>query len=60
MVELKPCPFCGCDLERRERKTQGGKTEFAYIHPENHCIILKWKIVTDADVEMWNRRAYND
>ena len=56
-MELKPCPFCGCLLERRERKTYGGRTEVAYIHPENNCIILKWKIETPADVEMWNRRV---
>ena len=58
-MELKPCPFCGCNLERRERKTHGGRKETAFIHPENGCIILKWKIETDADIAMWNRRVDN-
>ena len=58
-MELKPCPFCGELLERRERKTYGGRTEVAFIHPENGCIILRWKIVTENDMELWNRRADN-
>ena len=57
LMKLKPCPFCGCDLERRERKTYGGRKEIAYIHPGNHCIILKSRIETEADAAMWNRRT---
>ena len=57
LTELKPCPFCGSNLERRERKTYGGRKEIAYIHPENYCIILKSRIETEADAAMWNRRA---
>lgn len=56
-LELKPCPFCGCKLERRERKTYGGRTEVSYFHPENNCIILKSRIETRTDAAMWNRRA---
>lgn len=55
-MELKPCPFCGSDLERREGKTYGGRKKIVYIHPENHCIILKSIIETEADAAMWNRR----
>lgn len=58
-MKLKPCPFCGIDLERRERKTYGRK-EIVYIHPENHCIFLKWKIETVEDEVMWNRRTNDD
>ena len=58
MSELKPCPFCGVALERRERKKQGGKAiEVVFVHPENGCIILKWKIETDGDIALWNRRV---
>ena len=28
-----------------------------YIHPENGCISLKWKVETDGDIALWNRRA---
>lgn len=59
-MELKPCPFCGKELERRERIAPGGRKETAYIHPENHCIILKWKIETEADAAMWNRRTNDE
>lgn len=54
--ELKPCPFCGANLERRERTLPGGRKEVAFIHPENRCIILQWKIVDEVDMRKWNRR----
>lgn len=60
MEQLKPCPFCGKELERRERIAPSGWKEIAYVHPENHCIILKWKIETPADVALWNRRVNDD
>ena len=59
-MELKPCPFCGAQLEKRIGKIVGGRTEEAYIHPENGCIILKWKIVTEFDAEAWNRRVNDE
>ena len=57
MDELKPCPFCGANLEKRERTLPGGRKEVAFIHPENGCIILQWKIVDVLEKQKWNRRA---
>ena len=55
--ELKSCPFCGANPERQERTLPGGKKEVAFIHPENGCIILQWKIVDEVDMQKWNRRV---
>ena len=53
---LKPCPFCGAALERRE----GGRyarCEIAYVHPDNGCVFLKWRLSKDSEFEAWNRRV---
>jgi len=60
MEELKPCPFCGCFLEERhlrKRYSRYLESDASYIHPDNGCIILKWRITTDAEIDAWNRRV---
>lgn len=53
MAELKPCPFCGAELEKRSNK----RGRIVYTHPLNGCIILKVFLTTDEDLMDWNRRA---
>lgn len=54
MNELKPCPFCGCDLE------YAGD---AYKHPINDCFLANvddvcgYVTVYGYEQEKWNRRA---
>ena len=53
MFELKPCPFCGAELEKRSNN----RGKIVYMHPLNGCIILKVFITTDEDLMEWNRRV---
>lgn len=53
MIELKPCPFCGCDVEHFEdmgliscMATKGG-CGFTYNCSDDF----------ESDVEKWNTRA---
>lgn len=54
MSELKPCPFCGIELERKK---------LYWKHPDNDCFLayadseFENIVVCDDDVEAWNRRA---
>lgn len=57
-MELKPCPFCGCSLERCTRKERG-QEQTVYFHPDNGCIFLSWRI-DGTNMFAWNRRADND
>jgi hypothetical protein len=51
--ELKPCPFCGTDIE----------FDGAYIiHPDGDCILAEYEFTDctqteDQFVAAWNRRA---
>ena len=59
--ELKPCPFCGARLERREMNKRYCRyeNEVSYIHPDNGCVILKWRISTPEEFRQWNERVKN-
>ena len=48
MSELKPCPFCGCDLVTRHT----GWLD----HPKAKCI-LSGKVFHKGFIGQWNRRA---
>ena len=65
MVELKPCPFCGADVEIFDT---GLSTNYQYMikHPrwqKNGCIFddgkAVWAISPEAAAEVWNMRATN-
>ena len=62
----KPCPFCGCALEKKEthykfRATYSDEEyrEFAwdvrYDHPKNDCILAPYYI-RQSQIKDWNRR----
>ena len=59
MAELKPCPFCGCELEIHRNKRLGDY----YTHPENDCILANIDdatgvaVILGSEIEKWNRRA---
>lgn len=56
--ELKPCPFCGCELEQH-----GDKLGKWWTHPINDCILSciddvdGFVTIMDYEVEKWNRRC---
>lgn len=61
--KLKPCPFCGCELELRHYSLHS-----QYEHPENDCVLANadseyvplWIDCEDKKgIEAWNRRADN-
>lgn len=53
--ELKPCPFCGGQLQ-----TLGEK--HYYAHPTNGCILqhLCFEVDNKESIEAWNRRATDE
>jgi hypothetical protein len=59
-VELKPCPFCGGELERHGGKKLG---YYYYAHPTNDCILANLDeaigvaIIFENEIEAWNRRG---
>ena len=55
-MELKPCPFCGCRLERRTSRKQFGLEKTVYMHPENGCVFLDW-LIDGTNMFGWNRRV---
>lgn len=62
MTDLKPCPFCGCDLEfKRYMRGQPIIIEYFDIrHPDNGCILSDFNAsYTGYDVllKQWNRRV---
>lgn len=67
MAELKPCPFCGCALEKNHvRYTSIHEEVIEYDewwHPFNRCVLdassPEGFIVFGRCVEAWNRRANN-
>ena len=57
MNKLKPCPFCGGELEKQEYVP----LRFRYIHPKNDCILsIRICIYTTSEIEAWNRRVENE
>lgn len=59
MPELKPCPFCGCNLSEYRGRKQGGKPFVTWFHPTNGCVFLLSRLETEDEIEAWNRRADN-
>lgn len=59
MADLKPCPFCGRELNQYGNKRLG----YYYAHIENDCILAEIDdatgvaIILESEIEMWNRRA---
>lgn len=53
---LKPCPFCGKEMERDPSPLHKWQT-WAMRHPKNGCLLsgYGWGLVTHAD--RWNARA---
>lgn len=56
MSELKPCPFCGELLIKREGRERGGEYYIYYDHPYNDCVLENIS-VEDYQVKLWNRRV---
>ena len=46
--ELKPCPFCGCQLIKL--------SENLYQHPKSDCWESSAYVDGDKAIEAWNRR----
>ena len=61
--ELKPCPFCGEDVEVKRYKANGN--DWWYVAC-NHCMIaidpLMWNNnrTKEEITEIWNRRAVHE
>ncbi len=54
-MELKPCPFCGCHLERQTGKRYG-QEKVVYMHPDNGCVFLAWYI-DGTNMFAWQSRV---
>ena len=65
MPELKPCPFCKCQLTKRHTRyvaITNKIVEYDYWeHPANECIladrICEQGAIHQEDIPAWNRRA---
>ena len=55
--KLKPCPFCGAELERCEEEN----LEDIFEHPENGCILNGFMVADyERDIIRWNTRKPMD
>lgn len=60
-INLKPCPFCGEELFNPNE----GLLRFAYVHPNNHCILARIGLdngpiviwIDEAEIQDWNKRV---
>lgn len=70
MAELKPCPFCGKHLIKKQnhsRLLSGKVIDYTYwTHEDSRDCILgallterKGNFLFESDIEQWNRRADN-
>lgn len=66
MPELKPCPFCGCNMEIRHDKYPDGSERIEpYGYHEENCILyaVMWCTypedgwTADKIAEAWNSRS---
>ena len=65
LLDLKPCPFCGCELVANEeiwRNAATGRTGkvTVYSHPYRNCILDYFRYHFYAhphDIEKWNKRT---
>ena len=63
-MELKPCPFCGAQLEKGHNHyttIDGTTVDYDYYsHPFNGCVLEKrlneMGILFEKDIEKWNAR----
>ena len=63
-MELKPCPFCGAQLEKGHNHyttIDGTTVDYDYYsHPFNGCVLEKrlneMGILFETDIEKWNER----
>ena len=63
MKELKPCPFCGCHLERRTDLRTFGYADLIrgaaiFFHPYTDCFLDGFTLNIN-DIKQWNRRTNN-
>lgn len=61
-IELKPCPFCGCEMSIAIIDySLVGRWYYSIVHPDNGCILEDFKspeISARGElVDMWNRRV---
>ena len=65
MAELKPCPFCKCQLIKHHthyENYKGNVIDYDYWkHPYNECFLAyrmcDQDVLMELEVEAWNRRA---
>ncbi len=64
MIDLKPCPFCGCELVakkeiwRNERTGRTGEVD-VYCHPYKNCLLdyVRFHFYSNPHkIEQWNKR----
>lgn len=65
-IKLKPCPFCGCQVEMRQEVYSGGEKEWCiYGWHSSKCLFETTSTLSLALTnkrklaEAWNRRADN-
>lgn len=58
-MELKPCPFCGAELVKKQWPRPDGDTMTYYWHPEIGCLLDWLEVGDEQEAAMWNRRADN-
>ena len=64
-MELKPCPFCGAQLEKVHNhyiSIEGKEVDYDYYsHPFNGCLLEDRfegvHILRECDIEKWNERV---
>lgn len=61
--ELKPCPFCGCEVKIviGIYGVLGAPDHYTIVHPENDCIMDEFACYSTDDkdflIEDWNKRV---
>lgn len=59
--ELKPCPFCGCEVKIVIDVDGIFGKSYTIVHPESTCIIASFDCYSTEDrnklIEHWNKRV---